>query len=370
MGVLYSHRQQVLNTMVRLHGIQGTDCVLGLPPMFHAAGWCIPYMCMSTGCSFIMTNTVRDFNALLELCLQEQCTIASGIPTMVLGIAQMLKKFPDKFEPFRTNLKRIGTGGTAIPAHVVEFLWKEWDIEITQGWGMTECMPGSGAARLSRRRDLNKTSEQQTQNQLIQGTFNPLMEAKIVNPEDYDEVMKEDGTEIGELLIRGACVTREYFKGAAKDSFLENDWFKTGDIVTINELGEMHIKDRSKDLVKSGGEWISSVDMENFVMKLDFVDLACVVGMPHPKWDERPVVLVQMAEGEMEKRDLVDLKQRVIEHLAKKYAKFQLADDVLFWKEIPLTGTGKMSKRTVREVLNKQNYVLPSLRGTKARSLL
>ena len=316
-----------------------------------------------------MTNTCRDFNALLELCLIEQCTLASGIPTMVLGIAQMLKKYPSKFSPFRENLKRIATGGTAIPPHVVNFLWKEWGIEITQGWGMTECMPGSGANRMNRRHHLYQNDEEQTQNQLIQGTFSPLLETRLVNPDDYNEEIKRNGKDIGELLIRGPCVTKRYYKGASPESFLKDDWFKTGDIVTISPINEMKIKDRSKDLVKSGGEWISSADMENFVMKLDFIELACVVGVPHPKWDERPIVLVQLRNKKYDEQDLDDLKKKVLEHVASRYAKFQVPDDVLFVKEIPLTGTGKMSKRTVRESLKKQGYKLPSLKE-KIRSSL
>eukprot|EP01084_Bolivina_argentea_P279267 477417_1 len=160
-GVLYSHRQQVLRTIIGLQGLSGNECILGLPPMFHAGGWGVPYICMVTGARYIMTNTCRDFKQLLELCLQEKCTRASGIPTMVLAIAQMLKKYPKKFEPFRENLKKIGTGGTAIPPYVVNYLWKEWNIEITQGWGMTECMPGAGANRRNRRSHLRQTEEEQ-----------------------------------------------------------------------------------------------------------------------------------------------------------------------------------------------------------------
>ena len=137
----------------------------------------------------------------------------------------------------------------------------------------------------------------------------------------------------------------------------------------ISPIGEMRIKDRSKDLVKSGGEWISSADMENFVMKLDFVELACVVGVPHPKWDERPIVLIQLMNKNYDKQDLDDLKVKVLKHVGSKYAKFQVPDDVLFVKEIPLTGTGKMSKRTVRDNLKKQNYILPSLKGKLTASL-
>jgi len=367
-GVLYSHRQQVLKTITGLGGISGTDCILGLPPMFHAAGWGIPYAVMTTGARFIMTNTCRDFNELLEICLEEKCTLASGIPTMVLGMVQMLKKYPKKFEPFRQNLKRIGCGGSAIAPHVVNFLWKEWDIEITQGWGMTECMPGTGASRLNRRHHLTLSDDEQTRNQLVQGTPSPLLETKLVNQENYAEEIPRNGRDIGELLIRGPCVTRKYYKGGSEHSFLEGDWFKTGDIVTFSELDEMLLKDRSKDLVKSGGEWISSADMENFVTKLPFVELACVVGVAHPKWDERPIVVVQLRDKQ--NANWQALKQQVLKHVASKYAKFQVPDDVLFWDEIPLTGTGKLSKRTVRDQLKQQNYVLPSLRGTQIISSL
>ncbi len=233
---------------------------------------------------------------------------------------------------------------------------------------MTECLPGAGSRRITRRRHLYQTDEEKTANQLFGMTPNATLETKLVDTENANKLIPRNGVEMGELLIRGPCVTKSYYKGGGADSFLENDWFKTGDIVTITALDELQIKDRSKDLVKSGGEWISSADMENYVMKMDEIELCCVVGVPHPKWDERPIVIAKVIDKQ--KYDLKRLKNKILQFIALEYAKFQVPDDVLFWEVIPVTGTGKMSKRTVRDQLKKQKYILPSLKKNKLTSKL
>eukprot|EP01084_Bolivina_argentea_P057758 105511_1 len=155
------------------------------------------------------------------------------------------------------------------------------------------------------------------------GTPSPFLETKLVNAENMDELVERNGRDMGELLIRGPCVTSSYFKGASPSSFLEGNWFKTGDIVTISPIDEVQIKDRSKDLVKSGGEWISSADMENYVMKLDEIELACVVGVFHPKWDERPIVIAKLIKDK-NKYNLNGLRKKILSHVGIKYAKFQV----------------------------------------------
>eukprot|EP01084_Bolivina_argentea_P294789 507347_1 len=365
-GVLYGHRHLVIATLFRHSEYSGTDCILGLPPMFHAAGWGAPYSCISTGARYIMTNTCRDYDQLLDLCLIEKCTKASGIPTMILRIVEQLKKNPHKFAPLRKNLKTLGSGGSTPPPYIINWFWKEWQIELKHGWGMTECHPGTRASRMNRRKHLYQNEEEKAQNQIIQGTPTPMLETKLVNKDNCQQLVEWNGKDIGELLIRGPCVTNRYFRVHRNENFLKGGWFKTGDIITMNSLNEMKIMDRSKDLIKSGGEWIASSDMENYIMKLgdgkNNIKCCAIIGQPHPRWNERPILVVER----LNKNNLkLPKKINIINHLKLKYAKFQLIDDILFWDNIPLTGTGKKSKKIIREKLKKENYILPQLRKKK-----
>eukprot|EP01084_Bolivina_argentea_P294792 507351_1 len=351
-GVINSHRSTSLRIILELVRYSANDCILGLPPMFHAGGWWVTFCALTMGFKVLLPNNCYEFNDLMNWSVTQDVNIMFGVPTMILGLAQALKTNPNKFQKFKGKL-RILTGGTAIPGHVVNWLWKEWKIDVTHGWGMTECIPGTLSTRVYRRRDLLKTDEEKTQNVLKQGTFDPLIKSKLVNPENSNIIVPKNGKDYGEILVRGPCVTRQYFKGVSPKTFI-NGWLKTGDIAIITPENEMTITDRSKDLIKSGGEWISSQDIENYTMKMDEIALACVVGQYHPKWDERPIVIVQKQVGENV------TKEQVLKHIGTKFAKFQIPDDVLFWDEIPLTGSGKMSKKTVRDMLLKDKYKLPT----------
>eukprot|EP00483_Globobulimina_turgida_P006707 UN06717 len=227
---------------------------------------------------------------------------------------------------------------------------------------MSEVFPGSLGQRIQTRADLFKSSEEQTKNVLVQGVLDPLLETKLVNPENMSQERKKDGVEVGELLVRGPCATKMYFQNAKANNFIDG-WLKTGDICSINPQNILKITDRSKDLIKSGGEWISSVDMENYAMQLAEVELACVVGVEHAKWRERPVVIVKLVKNKKLS------KKQVLRHIRSKFARFQVPDDVLFWEDIPMTSTGKLSKKTVREMLKKQGYKLPNDQQIKALNL-
>lgn len=221
---------------------------------------------------------------------------------------------------------------------------------------MTEMNPQGTLARLSAKySDVGKPPEEQFTNIQKCGLPVPGVQLRIVNPDNLDEEMPHG--ESGELLARGPWVIQQYFDQSTPDKF-HNGWLITGDIAKIDQEGAMVITDRSKDVVKSGGEWISSIDLENDITAVPDVLMACVVGMPHPKWDERPVAIVTLAPGGSQE----GLAERVNAHCIKKFAKFQLPDDVLVWKEIPLTGTGKMDKKVVRQILAGQGYVVPSAR--------
>merc|ERR1712154_586099 len=240
--------------------------------------------------------------------------------------------------------------------------WDVLNIEIIHGWGMTEMNPvGTISRRVARRIDLEKSDEEKYQNQIPQGLICPLIEMKIVKPDNYAQELKYDGVEMGELLVRGPTIAKRYYNVEAKHKFF-NGWLLTGDIASIQSDYLLVLKDRSKDLIKSGGEWISSVALENEICAMPNVDKAAVIGCKHPKFEERPIAVIQMTEGhdsEDQRPTLDQIKKFLMK--TDKFSKFQMPDDVIFDK-IPLTGTGKMSKKLYREKLEKEKYVLPDLR--------
>eukprot|EP01084_Bolivina_argentea_P313339 542617_1 len=358
-GVAYSHRSSYLHTISAMsadcQSLKGYDCILPIVPMFHALGWGYPFIALTMGLKVLFTGNEKDYVQILDMCLDEECNLIAGVPTVMQAFRRALTDNPQKYTPLKGKLTRSLCGGSAPPSELIEWYINNWGIELIQAWGMTETNPlGTVARRVARRSDLETTDQLLTQNQQVCGLALPLVELKVVDPNDLNRELPHDGKQSGELLARGPWVAKEYFKDKAPDKF-HNGWLITGDIAVINEKEQMVIKDRSKDMIKSGGEWISSVDMEGYVMALDEVEMAVVVAQPHPKWDERPIVICKV-------NSKID-KSKVMEHLKKRFSKFQLPDDVLFWDSIPVTGTGKMSKKLVREKLKRDGYVLPSLRS-------
>eukprot|EP00485_Elphidium_margaritaceum_P007939 CAMPEP_0202709576 /NCGR_PEP_ID=MMETSP1385-20130828/21673_1 /ASSEMBLY_ACC=CAM_ASM_000861 /TAXON_ID=933848 /ORGANISM="Elphidium margaritaceum" /LENGTH=563 /DNA_ID=CAMNT_0049368871 /DNA_START=25 /DNA_END=1716 /DNA_ORIENTATION=+ len=350
-GVAYSHRSTYLHTLTMMtsdcQSLRGYDCVLPITPMFHVLGWGYPFVAFTMGLKVLLAHNAKDYTQVLDMCAQEECNLVAGVPTVMQAFRGPLQASPQKYAKLKGVLTRSVCGGSAPPTELIEWYYKEWGIELIQAWGMTETNPlGSVARRLERLKGNQRTC----------GIALPLVEMKIVDPQRLDVELERDGEKVGELLVKGPWVTKEYFSAPeTKDKFIDG-WLKTGDLATITPQQQMIIKDRSKDMIKSGGEWISSVDMEGFIMALPAVDMAVVVAAKHPKWMERPVAICKLKEGHTLS------KQEVVDHLKARFSKFQIPDDVLFWKEIPLTGTGKMSKKLVREKLNKMQYVLPSLR--------
>jgi len=365
-GIINSHRSTSLRTMIELARYSSNDCILGLPPMFHACAWGMPFIAMTTGAKIVLNNTCYDYNILADLILREQVTRMCGVPTMIEDFCNKLKQNPLKYKN-KLHVTEIRCGGAVCPPHIISYLFSEWNIELSHGWGMTECMPGCHSKRLQRRKDLYVTNDEELiSNQLKQGTFNPCMETLLVSTEkgDYNSYVHKDGKTIGELLIRGPCIAKSYYKmenEKRKEYFTKDDFLITGDIVTISPDDEMTIVDRSKDLIKTGGEWVASSDMENHIMKLPNhnINRCAVVAQPHPRWNERPVLIVERND---KAKQNVPSREQILKHLQVKYAKFQLVDDVLFWDQIPLSGTGKISKKVIRDTLKKQGYVLPQLR--------
>ena len=355
-GVEYEHRSQYLHTMAQCMtdsmALSATDTICGVVPMFHAMGWGIPWSALMLGCKQVMPHRFMDPARLLELMISEGVTVSAGVPTIWQGIKGLYEADPDSYD--LSGLSRLTCGGSAPPPSLIRWYWDTLGVEMIQGWGMTETSPlATLSRRVMKRAQLSISEDDQFENVAKAGQLMPGLELDIFD-EAFNRV-PHDGESIGEILIRGPWICSEYYNDPQPDKF-HDGWLITGDVGKIDAEEYLIISDRSKDLVKSGGEWISSVDLENHIVALDGVAQACVVAHPHPKWDERPVALVVLeADKEVS-------AEAVIEHCSTAFAKWQLPDDVLYVDSIPLTSTGKMDKKVVRADLDAQGYQLPDLR--------
>lgn len=359
-GVEYEHRSQYLHTMAQCMtdsmGLSATDTLLGIVPMFHAMGWGLPWSALMLGCKQVMPHRFMDPQRLLGLIESEGVTVSAGVPTIWQGVKGLYEASPGKYD--LSNLSRLTCGGSSPPPSLIRWFWDELGVEMIQGWGMTETSPlATLSRRVMKRSQLLLSEDEQFKNVAKAGQLMPGIELEI-----FDEEFKplpHDGEAVGEILIRGPWICSEYYNNPQPEKFHEG-WLITGDVGKIDPEEYLIISDRSKDLVKSGGEWISSVDLENHIVALDGVAQACVVAHPHPKWDERPVALVILEPG----KDVT--VEQILTHCAMAFAKWQLPDDVLFVDAIPLTSTGKMDKKIVRADLDAKGYQLPDLRGESA----
>ncbi len=359
-GVEYEHRSQYLHTMAQCMtdamALSATDTVLGIVPMFHAMGWGIPWSALMLGCKQVMPHRFMDPTRLLTLLESEGVTLSAGVPTIWQGIKGLYEANPDQYD--LSKLSRLTCGGSAPPPSLIRWYWDTFGVEMIQGWGMTETSPlATLSRRVMKKSQLNLNEDDQFENVAKAGQLMPGLELDI-----FDEAfnrLPHDGETVGEILIRGPWICSEYYNNPQPEKF-HDGWLITGDVGKIDPEEYLIISDRSKDLVKSGGEWISSVDLENHIVALAGVAQACVVAHPHPKWDERPVALVVLDAG------AEVTPEQVIEHCATAFAKWQLPDDVLYVDDIPLTSTGKMDKKVVRADLDAQGYQLPDLRSESA----
>ncbi len=355
-GVMYTHRSNYLHTisicMTDVMGLSAMDTVLGIVPMFHANAWGLPWAACMLGMQQVYPHRFMDPQRLTELLANEKVTMSAGVPTIWQGVRAVLEAAPGKFD--LSHLKRMTCGGSAPPPSLIQWFFDELGVEMIQGWGMTETSPLATISRRSgKRKHLEMSDADRAANQAKAGLLMPGLELEIFD--DEWKPLPHDGEAFGELLIRGPWICSEYYKDPQPEKF-HDGWLVTGDVAKIDPEGYLIITDRSKDLIKSGGEWISSVDLENHIVAMSGVAQACVVAQPHPKWDERPVALVV-------KKDDADLsKDQVMAHCSEKFAKWQLPDDVLFVEGIPLTSTGKMDKKVVRAKLSDDGYELPSLK--------
>lgn len=355
-GVEYEHRSQYLHTLTQCMtdsmNLSATDCLLGIVPMFHAMGWGLPWSALMLGCKQVMPHRFMDPKRLIQLMVDEQVTVSAGVPTIWQGLKSLYEANPGKYD--LSALSRVTCGGSAPPPSLIRWYWDTLGVEMIQGWGMTETSPLATLSRRIMKRSQKALDEDaQFQNVAKAGQIMPGIEVEIFD-ESFNR-LPHDGETVGEILIRGPWICSKYYNDPQPEKF-HDGWLITGDVGKIDPEEYLIISDRSKDLVKSGGEWISSVDLENDIVAMDGVAQACVVAQPHPKWDERPVALVVLKDGASV------AKEQILEHVGRNFAKWQLPDDVLFVDAIPLTSTGKMDKKVVRADLDAKGYQLPDLR--------
>ena len=354
-GVEYEHRSQYLHTLTQCMtdsmSLSATDCLLGIVPMFHAMGWGVPWSALMLGCKQVLPHRFMNPERLIQLIAEEKVTVSAAVPTIWQGVKGIYEANPDRYD--LSSLSRVTCGGSAPPASLIRWFWDTLRVEMIQGWGMTETSPlATLSRRVMKRSQLALSEDEQFANVAKAGQIMPGIEVEIFD-EEFNR-LPHDGETVGEILIRGPWICSEYYNDPQPEKF-HDGWLITGDVGKIDSEEYLIISDRSKDLVKSGGEWISSVDLENHLVALDGVAQACVVAQPHPKWDERPVALVVPKPGaEISKED-------ILAHASKTFARWQLPDDVLFVESIPLTSTGKMDKKVVRADLESKGYKLPDL---------
>jgi len=350
-GALYSHRSTVLHTLgVSLKDtftMGSDDSLLPVVPMFHANAWGLPYACALNGVKQVFPGGQMDGKSIYELLDQEEVTFTAGVPTVWLMLLDYMKKEGKTLPHLRAAL----IGGSAAPRAMIEAFEFGIGAEVIHAWGMTEMSPVGTAGKLKyHMRNLPK--DRQIDYKCKQGRYMWGVEMKIIGEDG--KALPHDGKSFGELVVRGPWIASGYYNDeeATKAAFTKDGWFRTGDVSTIDEEGYMQIVDRSKDVIKSGGEWISSIDLENAAVGHPDVVEAAVIGIVHPKWDERPLLLIVPAEGKSVSKD------DMIAYLTDKVAKWWLPDDVVSVAELPHTATGKLLKSKLRDDF--KDYKLPT----------
>jgi fatty-acyl-CoA synthase len=338
-GALYSHRSTIIHAYASALpdaiSVSARDVILPVVPMFHVNAWGLPYACAMQGVKLVFPAQHLDGKSLHQLFEAEEVTMSAGVPTVWLGLLNYMKEQKLKF----STLKRVIIGGSACPPAMIRTFQDEYGVEVLHAWGMTEMSP-LGTATTFKAKHLKWSKEERTQLQAKQGRVLFGVDMRIV-----DENGKElpwDGKAFGDLQVRGPWVIKSYFKGEGGDP-LRDGWFPTGDVCTIDPDGYIQVTDRSKDVIKSGGEWISSIDLENIAVAHPAIAEAAVIGVKHPKWDERPIVVAVKKPGQNV------TKEELLKFYEGKIAKWWLPDDVVFVSELPHTATGKLSKLTLRQ---------------------
>lgn len=336
-GVAYTQRSTYVHTISNLanHPIETADNVLPVVPMFHAAAWGYPFMAVTKGAKLTYPGPDLSPQGLVSLFTNEKVTFSAGVPTVWLGIKQYLEANP---ETDLSSIRAFLCGGSAVPRALIEWFWKAQGIRVLQGWGMTETNPIASVAILKPEMEEWPLSDQLDRLETA-GITVPGLQVKIVD--EVGEELPHDGEAFGELLIRGPWIAGEYYKDDRTPQSFEDGWLRTGDVCKITPEGYIRITDRAKDVIKSGGEWISSLDLENELMAHPAVAEATVVGLKHARWQERPAAFV-VKSGEVTEEELRA-------HLEARVATWWLPDRIVFIDAIPKTGTGKFDKKVVRD---------------------
>jgi 3-(methylthio)propionyl---CoA ligase len=343
-GVLYSHRSNVLHAFMAgqadAMGLRNVDSILPIVPMFHANAWALAFAAPITGAKLVLPGPKLDGPSVCELLETEKVSMSAAVPTVWLALFQYLEQ-TGKTLPY---LKRVLIGGSACPRSMIEAFETKYDVEVTHAWGMTEMSPlGTLGTLKAKMADL--PYDKKLDYKCKQGHPPFGVEMKIVD--DDNRELPRDGKAFGRLKVRGPAIAKGYFKGEGTDAFDADGWFDTGDVATLDPDGYMTITDRSKDVIKSGGEWISSIEIENIAVGHPAVAEAAVIGVAHPKWDERPLLIIVLKPGQTATR------AEILQYLTGKIAKWWMPDDVVFVEEIPHTATGKIQKTALRERFGK-----------------
>ncbi len=348
-GVLYSHRTTILHTyaiaLPDVMNLSARDVILPVVPMFHVNAWGTPYACAMVGAKIVFPGAGLDGASLHELFESEGVTLSAGVPTVWLGLLNYVKQNNLTF----STMNRTVIGGSACPPAMIKTFQDDYGVRVLHAWGMTELSP-LGTLNTFKEKHFKLSEAERFAIQQKQGRAIFGVEMRIVGSNGKD--LPHDGKAFGDLLVRGPWIVREYFKSEGGNPLTPDGWFPTGDVATIDADGFMQITDRSKDVIKSGGEWISSIDLENLAIAHPDVAEAAVIGIAHPKWDERPLlVVVKKAGANVSKEDL-------LKFFEGKIAKWWMPDDVAFVDKLPHTATGKLLKTKLREDF--KDYQLPT----------
>ena len=338
-GVLYSHRSTLLHTWIVSSGnvgkVSSSSVILPVVPMFHVNAWGIPYASAMFGAKLVLPGPMMDGASIFELIDQEKPDLLMGVPTVWLGLLQYLNETNQTLDSVTTAL----VGGSAAPRAMIQEFEEKHDVFLMHGWGMTEMSPlGTATSRTAEMDNMDIESRYDLQEKQGKAFFG----VEMTIADDEGNELPKDGVAFGRLLVKGPTIVERYFK-SNESSLDENGWFDTGDVAKIHPEGSMEIVDRSKDVIKSGGEWISSIDLENAAVGHPEVAEACVIGVLHKKWDERPLLLIVKADGKDPS------KEDILSFLEDKVAKWWMPDDVIFVSELPHTATGKLLKTDLRD---------------------
>ncbi len=347
-GVLYSHRSTVIHAYAAALpdalNISARDVMLPVVPMFHANAWSLPYACAMTGAKLVFPGSQLDGKNLHELFESERVTVSAGVPTVWLALLQHMNQNKLKF----STMNRTIIGGSACPPAMIRSFQQDYGVQVLHAWGMTELSP-LGTVNTFKAKHDDWSAEQRLQLQYKQGRTIFGVDMKIVDGDGKE--LTWDGKAFGDLLVRGPWITAAYMKGEGGD-VLRDGWFPTGDVATVDADGYLQITDRSKDVIKSGGEWISSIDLENAAVGHPAVAEAAVIGVAHPKWDERPLLIV------VRKPNTSVTREELLKFFDGRIAKWWIPDDVVFVEQLPHTATGKLLKTKLREDF--KNHKLPA----------